>query len=560
MLRAKVWLAAGVWALLIGLTVSLALADPPNEPRRTVSASVEVASGQGPYVMAEKRPGEFTIPKGFQAVDLKYAYHDPKSDFSSDKLRPSNIYSVTQNRYYPAVTNDPDAGLPPGQYKLVVGGMPGASGVLSYRLKSVGDDFKPISVDEPKTDGPKNAGPKGPSDFDVPLTEVKGPDGLEKTSEGALFRFRGTTVTVEHTVEMSSDAKSRSRSVLQVQGTYSGGRLTATGTMTFTMHHLGKQTDYCESRFEGALSGQTDANGRMVVRCEWRNPKVRVRDAVGNLAVESQWRYGEWKDAPADMPYVQILRPFTLEGVLQLPKRKSPPKSGTHTPPPQGDPTTRDMGKPTDGDKPTDSDTAKPPTNTSPPGGGGGVVGGSSGLPRDFDVVYAEGPFKEHPLVFRFRGEKFTAQSQFEMSYPIKEGGKSVYTYQTEIAGTFRQGKAAGTYTYYATGGHFGTGTYSVGLYYKAWIWGPVTGQANGGQLALTINMNRHKHIDRIIPAKPRWGPWKDKTAMMEDASQVAAPWRPGTLQINLKLPIGQTQESQKLLPQPPFPALPPPE
>lgn len=541
-------------ASVIILTASFAVAESPKEPRRSVVASVEVASGQGPYVQAEKRPGEFTIPKGFLAVDLKYAYHDPKSDFQTDKLRPSNIYSVTQKRYYPAVTNDSESGLPPGEYKLAVGGQPGATGVLSYRLKPMGDDFKPVAVD-----GPKSAGPNGPSDFDVPLTEVKGPDGLEKTSEGALFRFRGTTVTAEHTVEMSSDAKSLSRSLLQVQGTYSGGRLTATGTMIFTMRHLEKRIDYCETRFDGVLSGQADANGRMVVRCEWRNPKVRVRDAVGNLSVENQWHYGEWKDAPADMPYVRILKPFTLEGVLQLPKRKSPPKSGTHAPP-QGDPTTRDTGKTTDGDKPTDGGIAKPPTETSTPGGGGGVVGGSTGLPRDFDIVYNEGPFKEHPVVFRFRGEAFTAQSQFEMSYPIKEGGKSVYTYQTEIVGTFRQGKAEGTYTYYGTGGHFGSGMYSVGLYYKAWIWGPVAGQARGGQLALTVNMNHHKHIDRIIPAKPEWGPWKDNTALMEDASRVASPWRPSTLQINLKLPVGQSQESQKLAPPETFKPIPSPE
>ena len=282
MLRAKVWLTGGPLAAIV-LAASLTLAEPPKEPRRSVSASVEVASGQGPYVMAEKHPGEFTIPKGFQAVDLKYAYHDPKSDFSSDKLRPSNIYSVTQKRDYPAVTGDPNSGLPPGEYKLVVGGLPGAMGKLSYRLKPVGDDFKPIPVDDKL--------PPGGRIIDV-LTW--GP-GREDRKMPATYFIQGSKVTgkINHTLpaftipSLRSDPQPETGSF---EGTLAGNVITGTWKVKFgpwgedltlndgkVTHRVCTSTQTNESRTvlnaDGTLTESGKASGVTETQYDANGPK-----------------------------------------------------------------------------------------------------------------------------------------------------------------------------------------------------------------------------------------------------------------------------------------------
>jgi len=100
----------------------------------TVEARVTSPSGtgSGTNVLAEKQPGSFTIPKGSQATKLKYSFADPKLDYASTKLRGSNIYSVTEKRFMRELDKDPNFALPPGDYRFVVGGSPGATGTLSF--------------------------------------------------------------------------------------------------------------------------------------------------------------------------------------------------------------------------------------------------------------------------------------------------------------------------------------------------------------------------------------------------------------------------------------------
>lgn len=47
---------------------------------------------------------------------------------------PSNIYSVNLGRYMTDAQGNPLFQLPPGQYRFVVGGHPGATGSLTYDL------------------------------------------------------------------------------------------------------------------------------------------------------------------------------------------------------------------------------------------------------------------------------------------------------------------------------------------------------------------------------------------------------------------------------------------
>ena len=66
------------------------------------------------------------------ARNFKYRFHDPKSKTKLDKLTKSSIYSITEKRYISEVASGPNFELPPGKYKFVVGGRPGAYGSLSF--------------------------------------------------------------------------------------------------------------------------------------------------------------------------------------------------------------------------------------------------------------------------------------------------------------------------------------------------------------------------------------------------------------------------------------------
>ena len=124
--------------------------------RRSVTARVESAVGKGTGIHAEKAPGEFTIPKGMTATNFKYRFHDPKSKIKLDKLTGSSIYSITEKRYVSEAANSPDFQLPPGKYKFVVGGRPGAYGSLSFDV-APGDSTSVVIKDNvPEAEPPAN--------------------------------------------------------------------------------------------------------------------------------------------------------------------------------------------------------------------------------------------------------------------------------------------------------------------------------------------------------------------------------------------------------------------
>lgn len=128
-------------ALLIAVgSCQWAVAAEPAPSRRdevqgtvyTVEAGVGYSTNAGSGIQAERRPGEFTVPNGSQVTKLKYSFADPKLDYASTKLRGSNIYSVTEKRFMRELDSDPNFALPPGDYRFVVGGSPGATGTLSF--------------------------------------------------------------------------------------------------------------------------------------------------------------------------------------------------------------------------------------------------------------------------------------------------------------------------------------------------------------------------------------------------------------------------------------------
>lgn len=109
----------------------------------TVTASVEYSTERAAGKQAALSPGEFTVPEGCSAGRFRYRWADPKTGRTSDRLTATTVYSITQRRYMSELKDDPNAVLPPGKYKLVVGGQPGAVGTLTYRLTSPADRPSP---------------------------------------------------------------------------------------------------------------------------------------------------------------------------------------------------------------------------------------------------------------------------------------------------------------------------------------------------------------------------------------------------------------------------------
>jgi len=147
--------ACGLFVIGLHLTVALAMphAARGEESRqqraiikdtvRTVTATVEYSTERVTGKQAMLAPGEFKVPEGFSAGQFRYRWSDPKTGRENDRITATTVYSVTQRRYMSELKDDPNAVLPPGDYKLVVGGLPGAIGTLSYRLTPLADQARP---------------------------------------------------------------------------------------------------------------------------------------------------------------------------------------------------------------------------------------------------------------------------------------------------------------------------------------------------------------------------------------------------------------------------------
>lgn len=129
--------AKGVLVLFIAFSLpSISLSKDNGEKVETRSVTARVVStlGEGVGIHVKKVPGTFTIPEGSKAFAFKYSFHDPKSGIELDKLSGSNIYSISERRYVTEAAGASGFELPPGKYKFVVGGGPGASGTLSFHV------------------------------------------------------------------------------------------------------------------------------------------------------------------------------------------------------------------------------------------------------------------------------------------------------------------------------------------------------------------------------------------------------------------------------------------
>jgi len=208
---------------------------------RTVRASVETQSsvnviGGQDSIRAKMAQSTFTIPKGYTAVDFQYNYYDPKKDVPLTTLGPRHIYSITEKRLISEAKGNKNLVLKPGKYRFSVGGLPGASGTLKFKLVPKEGGEEPTTAGT--TPGPKSIpktctiravhwDPKNPSHNWTVIWHIN--DGKVTAKNGkAMYQgiLRGNTMHGEW-----NEPNIRSKGA---QTFHANGRLTWTGTTFFT--------------------------------------------------------------------------------------------------------------------------------------------------------------------------------------------------------------------------------------------------------------------------------------------------------------------------------------
>ena len=309
----------GVPACSIAAEPPLAARDTPKGELHSVVAKVIYPNRIDPNglrdlsIQAQLEPGPFTIPKGYVFTKLRYHFADPKTGLEHDKVTATTIYSVTEHRYVKEAKDNPDIILPAGDYKVVCGGLPEATGVLTYTLiredlvkkpdgvvktppKSPGG--KPTKDDLSKTREP--IGPGGeevllnlPKDFDVVLPEIdystndiKNFPGSTKGAKDGPFvlRFRDGNVTGDQHWTAYLRQKGENPHIVEYQywmrfnGTLRRGVLQ--GRMTWYYEGGIRAIRYPEWQAwrQWELLGQSDTDGKLTVRWQIKNQKSLLYD------------------------------------------------------------------------------------------------------------------------------------------------------------------------------------------------------------------------------------------------------------------------------------------
>jgi hypothetical protein len=205
-------------------------AEPPGEDvtgkKVTVEASIDHASGD-PYIFAERRTGDFTVPPGYRAVNFKYHWGDPTSGRESTHLSPKNIDPV--RGWVPSDIGAPGVSLGPGTYRFGVGGMPGAMGTLSFMLVK-GDDPRVGTTETKRT-------------IDVETWSHEYPEWKSKATY-VLEENGLVTGTMDEIIDYPSFAKSEhwtieaARQTGKFNGTATGNVITGTWSLVIHPHTM----------------------------------------------------------------------------------------------------------------------------------------------------------------------------------------------------------------------------------------------------------------------------------------------------------------------------------
>ncbi len=187
--------------------------SPPVDSNtvHTVTASVEYSTERITGKQAMLVPGEFKVPEGTVAGQFRYRWADTKTGRESDRITATTVYSITQRRYMSELKDNPNATLPPGDYKLVVGGLPGAIGTLTYRLM-------------PQADPPGPTADSGDRIIDVETWLTKPLDDGYNPKYKATYVVRQgkVTGTIDHLLEPPKYGNGMTLDPMPYKGTFNG--------------------------------------------------------------------------------------------------------------------------------------------------------------------------------------------------------------------------------------------------------------------------------------------------------------------------------------------------
>jgi len=96
------------------------------------SVHARVVSGTG-AVQAVLQSGEFTVPDGSTAVITRYQHYNPSSGYINKKLG-KQVYSITEKKDMADKKGVGLLELPAGEYRFIIGGTVGCTGLLEYKL------------------------------------------------------------------------------------------------------------------------------------------------------------------------------------------------------------------------------------------------------------------------------------------------------------------------------------------------------------------------------------------------------------------------------------------
>ncbi|NLV81486.1 MAG: hypothetical protein GXZ18_00555 [Synergistaceae bacterium] len=96
------------------------------------SVHSSVISGTG-AVQAVLTSQEFTVPAGSTAVITRYQHYNPSSGYINKKLG-KQVYSITEKKDMADKKGVGLLELPAGEYRFIIGGTVGCTGLLEYKL------------------------------------------------------------------------------------------------------------------------------------------------------------------------------------------------------------------------------------------------------------------------------------------------------------------------------------------------------------------------------------------------------------------------------------------
>lgn len=212
-----------------------------QEAVHTVTASMDYPTNGGIGIQAEKRPGEFTIPKGAKGTKLKYQFSNPKTGSTLTRINGRNVYSVTEHRYMNELDGNPDYELPPGEYRFVVGGEPGAIGSLTYTLAQGSANDTPSAIRD------KMSGAGIPRNGKISLV-LSVPDVPNITFHWDFDIKEGAVVGRGECTGVPTDHIQNYHAEYRLQGTLTGRRITGTASEKITWESKG---GFTKTRYDG---------------------------------------------------------------------------------------------------------------------------------------------------------------------------------------------------------------------------------------------------------------------------------------------------------------------